>query len=212
MTDLDHTATDPKAPNLLIHAQADLPSGQYRIRIPAGTRRWAVSVNTYKAPEEAHAWLRMDQAPVRAEAPLQDTRRTLERLWRGEELHAFSPENSGALMISTPEATDPLVTDKERWLYLDLVFPAGKALSWYSRIELAESHVVSAPVPTPAAPNHLEGRTLDLAQRSGLVPALARLSGAANDADLVAKARDSGAWAALVEMVRLSEEGTLRAR
>ena len=212
MTDLDHTATDPNAQTLLIHAQANLVSGQYRIRIPAGTRRWAVSVNTYRAPEEAHAWLRMDQAPVRAGAPLQDTRRTLERLWQGEELHAFSPESSGALTISTPEATDTFVTDRERWLYLDLVFPAGKTLSWYSRIELAEGHVAPAPVPTPAAPSHLEGRTLDLAQRSGLVPALARLSGAANDAELVTKARDSGAWAALVEMVRLSEEGTLRAR
>ena len=212
MTDLDHTATDPKAPNLLIHAQANLSSGLYRIRIPAGTRRWAVSVNTYKAPEEAHAWLRMDQAPARAGAPLQDTRRTLEGLWHGEELHAFSPENSGALTISTPESTDPFVTEKERWLYLDLVFPAGKALSWYSRIELAEGRVVSAPVPTPAAPSHLEGRTLDLAQRSGLVPALARLSGAKSEVELVTKARDSGAWAALVEMVRLSEEGTRRAR
>lgn len=212
MTDLDHTATDPNSQTLLIHAQANLVSGQYRIRIPAGTRRWAVSVNTYRAPEEAHAWLRMDHAPERNGALLQDHRRTLERLCHGEELHAFSPENSGALTISTPESTDPFVTDRERWLYLDLVFPAGKALSWYSRIELAEGHVVSAPVPTPAAPSHLEGRTLDLARRSGLVPALARLSGAANDADLVAKARDSGAWAALVEMVRLSEEGTLRAR
>ena len=55
--------------------------------------------------------------------------------------------------------------DRERWLYLDLVFPAGKTLSWYSRIELAEGHVVSAPVPTAAAPSHLEGRTLDLARR-----------------------------------------------
>ncbi len=60
MTDLDHTATDPNAQTLLIHAQANLVSGLYRIRIPAGTRRWAVSVNTYRAPEEAHAWLRMD--------------------------------------------------------------------------------------------------------------------------------------------------------
>ncbi len=115
------------------------------------------------------------------------------------------------MTISTPESTDPFVTDRERWLYLDLVFPAGKTLSWYSLIELAEGRVapVSAPLPVPSP---LEGRTLDLARRSGLVPALARLSGAANDADLVTKARDSGAWAALVEMVRLSGEGTLRAR
>ena len=211
MTDLDHTATDPNAQTLLIHAKADLPSGQYRIRVPAGTRRWAVSVNTYRAPEEAHAWLRMDQAPERNGALLQDHRRTLERLWHGEELHAFSPENSGALTISTPESIDPFVTDRERWLYLDLVFPAGKTLSWYSRIELAEGRVAPVPAPSPA-PSPLEGRTLDLAQRSGLVPALARLSGATSDVDLVTKARDSGAWAALVEMVRLSEEGTLRAR
>jgi len=211
MTDIDHTATDPNAQTLLIHAQANLVSGQYRIRIPAGTRRWAVSVNTYRAPEEAHAWLRMDHAPERNGALLQDHRRTLERLCHGEELHAFSPENSGALTISTPESTAPFVTDRERWLYLDLVFPAGKTLSWYSRIELAEGRVAPVPAPLPV-PNPWEGRTLDLAQRSGLVPALARLSRAKSDADLVTKARDSGAWAALVEMVRLSEEGTLRAR
>lgn len=211
MTDLDHTATDPNAQTLLIHAEANLVSGLYRIRIPAGTRRWAVSVNTYRAPEEAHAWLRMDQAPERSGSLLQDHRRTLERLCHGEELHAFSPENSGALTISTPESTDPFVTDRERWLYLDLVFPAGKTLSWYSRIELAEGRVAPVPAPLPV-PSPLEGRTLDLAQRSGLVPALARLSGAKSDVELVTKARDSGAWAALVEMVRLSEEGTLRAR
>lgn len=211
MTDLDHTSNSTASPTVLLHAQANLQSGLYRILIPARTRRWAVSVNTYRAPEEAHAWLRMDQAPVRSGAPLQDTRRTLERLCHGEELHASSPENSGALTISTPESTDPFVTDRERWLYLDLVFPAGKTLSWYSRIELANGHVAPAPTASPAGPSPLEGRTLDLAKRSGLVPALARLSGAANDADLVARARDSGAWAALVELVRLSE-GSAAAR
>lgn len=211
MTDLDHTSNSTASPTVLQHAQANLQSGLYRIRIPAGTHRWAVSVNTYRAPEEAHAWLRIDQAPVRSGAPLQDPRRTLERLWHGEELHASSPENSGALTISTPESTDPFVTDRERWLYLDLVFPAGKTLSWYSRIELADGHVAPAPAASPAEPSPLEGRTLDLAQRSGLVPALARLSGAANDAELVDKTRDSGAWAALVELVRLSEGSNQRA-
>ena len=89
----------------LRNAESDLPSGLYKIHIPAGTAAWRVGVQTYRVDEPATALLAMDAPPNAAQArPVgPDTRLTLQRLWEGATLLCESPGNSGTLSISQPE-------------------------------------------------------------------------------------------------------------
>ena len=59
--ELTHTRTG----NTLRHAQSDLPSGLYRILIPAGTHLWRSAADTFLADEPASALLSFDSPPGR---------------------------------------------------------------------------------------------------------------------------------------------------
>jgi len=111
-------------------------------------------------------------------------------------------------MLSQPESTSPFRADRERWLYLQLTFPAGRALGWQSQIDL---HADAAPAPVPPqVPDPslaLAGRTLDYAHRAGLVGALRATAGARNDDELVAwMQRQGDLWFSLCRMVGLAEQ------
>lgn len=197
--ELHHTLTG----DTLRYAGNNTPSGLYKLLIPAGTSAWRVGVQTYRVDEVAIAVMRMDAPPVAAHsAPLDDTRRTLQRLWSGETLRAESPGNSGTLMISQPETGDPWRADRDRWLYIDVQFPAGRTLAWQSQVVLSEA-------PAPAIDPALLERTRQYVNASGYTDAVRAFGGfgPGQDGALVAKATACGLVKALTEMVRLAEGG-----
>lgn len=202
--ELPHTRTG----DTLRHAQSGLPSGLYRILIPAGTHLWRTGVQTYLSDEPASALLSFDAPPTGPGEPCgPDTRNTLQRLWAGATLSFCSPERSGTLMISQPESTSVFRADRDRWLYLQLTFPTGKALGWQSQIDL---HADAAPAPAPLPDPSLElaQRTLAHAHRAGLVVALMKTSGAQSDDALVDwMQRQGDLWFSLCRMVGLAEQG-----
>lgn len=203
---LTHTRTG----DTLRHAQSGLPSGLYQILIPAGTHLWRTGVQTYLSDEPASALASFDAPPTGPAEPCgPDTRNTLARLWAGATLSFESPARSGTLMISQPESTSVFRADRDRWLYLQLNFPSGKALGWQSQIDLhADAEPVPAPATQPEPSLALAGRTLDYAHRAGLVGALRATAGVRSDDELVAwMQRQGDLWFSLCRLVGLAEQG-----
>ena len=201
MTDLHHT----RSGDTLRHSVHDLPSGLYRILIPAGARLWRVSVQTYLYDAPARALLAFDAPPVAPGTPAgPDTRDTLARLWAGATLAFEAPARSGGLSISQPESTSTFKADRDRWLYLSLDFPAGRVLSWQSQIEL-HADSAPAPAPLPTVSPDLAQRTLALAQKAGLVDVLRRMAGAQTDDELVDwVGRQPDLWHSLCRLVDIA--------
>ena len=189
----------------LRHAQSGLPSGLYRILIPAGTHLWRTGVQTYLSGEPASALLSFDAPPAAPGEPCgPDTRNTMARLWDGATLSFYSPPGSGTLMLSQPESTSDFRADRDRWLYLQLNFPAGKALGWQSQIDL---HADAAPAPLPTPSLDLAQRTLSYAHKAGLVTALMHTSKARSDDELIDWMLAQGdLWFSLCRMVGLVED------
>ena len=203
--ELTHTRTG----NTLRYKQADLPSGLYRILIPAGTLLWQVGINTYLSDEPASAYACFDKPPAEPyEDAGVDTRTVLERMWRGATLSFYGLPGAGALTMSQPERPSTFRADRDRWLYVQFNFPAGRALAVNSIIEL---HADAAPAPAPAQPEpslELAQRTLDYAHRAGLVKALMLTAGARNDDELINwMLRQGDLWFSLCRMVGLAEQG-----
>ena len=197
--ELTHTRTG----DTLRYKQADLPSGLYRILIPAGTHLWATGINTYLSDEPASAHACFDKPPAEPfEDAGVDTRNVLERMWRGATLSFYGLPGAGALTMSQPERTSTFRADRDRWLYVRFNFPAGRALAVNSIIDL---HADAAPA--PAVDPALYARTQELVTKVGLVQSMYRLSGCASNADFEKKAIESGVWPGLIEMVRLAGGG-----
>lgn len=202
-TELHHT----RSGDTLRHAQSGLPSGLYRVMIPAGTHLWRTGVQTYLSDDPASAIASFDAPPAAPGEPCgPDTRDTLARLWAGATLAFESPARSGTLMLSQPESTSDFRADRDRWLYLQLNFPAGKALGWQSQIDL---YADAAPAPAQPEPSlELAQRTLALAHKAGLVVALMKTSGAQSDDALVDWVQRQGdLWFSLCRLVGLAEGG-----
>lgn len=199
--ELQHT----RSGDTLRHAQSGLPSGLYRVMIPAGTHLWRTGVQTYLSDEPASAIASFDAPPTAPGEPCgPDTRDTLARLWAGATLAFESPARSGTMMLSQPESTSDFRADRDRWLYLQLNFPAGKALGWQSQIDL---HADAAPAPLPTPSLDLAQRTLSYAHKAGLVTALMHTSKARSDDELIDWMLAQGdLWFSLCRMVGLVED------
>ena len=193
-------------------AESDLPSGAYKIRIPAGTAAWRVGVQTYRVDEPATALLAMDAPPdaALAEPVGTDTRQTLQRLWIGATLLCESPANSGTLSISQPEMGGAWRADRERWLYLQLTFPGGRTLGWQSQVVVDATY--AQPPAAPALPEPdlaLAQRTLAYAHQAGLVAALMKTSGARDDEQLIDWMTAQGdLWFSICRLAGAAEKGT----
>ncbi len=204
--ELTHTRTG----NTLRNAQSGLPSGLYRILIPAGTQLWRVGVQTGDLPVPCSVVMGLDAPPDSSRAvPVgHDYRDVLQRLWAGETLRSESPANSGTLSVSQAQPGTNWRADRERWLYLLLDFGPYRCLGWQSQIDL---HADAAPAPAPTQPEpslELAQRTLALAHKAGLVVALMKTSGAQSDDALVDwMQRQGDLWFSLCRMVGLAEGG-----
>lgn len=211
--------THTRVGNTLSFARQRIPSGLYKLLVPAGTRLWGLSMPTGDLPVPCSAVMSLDAPPDMSRAvPVgHDYRDVLQRLWSGETLRSETPAHSGGLTISQPEAGVAWRADRDRWLYLLLDFGPYLCLSLWSRIELhadaapAPSPLPApapapAPVPPPVPSATLERRTLDYAIQSGLAAALMKTAGVHTDAELIAWARSQGElWPALCRMAALAE-------
>jgi len=203
--ELIHTRTG----DTLRNAQSGLPSGLYRILIPAGAQLWRVGVQTGDLPVPCSVVMSMDAPPdaARAEPVGHDYRQVLPRLWAGNTLRSDSPANAGTLSVSQSEPGTTWRADRDRWLYLQLDFGSYLCLGWQSQIDL---HADAAPAPSPQPEPSLElaQRTLALAHKAGLVVALMKTSGAQSDDALVDwMLRQGDLWFSLCRMVGLAEQG-----
>lgn len=206
MQDLHHVLTG----TTLYHTAHDMPSGLYRMLVPAGTRLWRVSVQTYLYPAPARALLAFDAPPVAPGTPNgSDTLHTLSRLWAGETISFDAPANSGGMSISQPSNDDTFRADRDRWLYLQLDFPGGLVNSWQSWLEL-HADQVPTPAPQPTPSPELAQRALAYAQHSGLVEALRRTAGAQTDNELIDWVnRQPDLWFSICRMVELASKEAL---
>lgn len=202
--ELTHTRTG----DTLRNAQSGLPSGLYRILIPAGAQLWRVGVQTGDLPVPCSVVMSMDAPPdtARASEVGHDYRKVLPRLWAGETLRSESPANAGTLSVSQSEPGTTWRADRERWLYLLLDFGPYRCLGWQSQIDL---HADAAPAPAPAQPEpslELAQRTLAYAHKAGLVVALMKTSGAQSDDALVDwMVRQGDLWFSLCRLAGLAE-------
>lgn len=183
-----------------------MPSGIYRMLVPAGTRVWRVSVQTYLHPAPARALLSFDAPPVAPGTPNgSDTLHTLSRLWSGETIAFEAPGGSGGLTISQPSNDDTFRADRDRWLYLLLDFPGGLTNTWNSQMEL-HADQVPAPQPLPTPSLEAAQRTLAYAQQSGLVDALRHMVGAQTDDELIDWVnRQDDLWFSICRMAEIAE-------
>lgn len=182
--ELKHNTTG----NLKSFAQANLKSGLYKILLPKGTTAWDISIQTYLVDQGCTAFLKIDSEPINyTSTTIDDTRKTLSGLVSGLTLGAYSPPNSGTIMISNTERPSKVKLDRDRWLFIYFDFPAGKALNVQSRIEVD----AAAPVA-----DEKEVIILKLMQESGLVTGLLNLTGF-TEAQLVERAISSGTWVAI---------------
>ena len=180
-----------KHENTLRWKIADMKSGTYKFLLPAGTLAWDISIQTYKYNEPCVAVLALDKDPgTQPSAEISDTRKTLYDLSKGLVLSAFSPEDSGTLMISNTERPSKVKLDQDRWLYINFNFPAGKALNVQSIVEIDAAAAQEPKTPTK------DEKIISLMQESGLVAGLLNLTGL-TEAQLVSKALSSGTWLAI---------------
>lgn len=188
--------------NILRHVEPGLVSGLYKILVPKDTHVWRTGITTYLYDEPASAILSFDVPPIGSGTPCgPDTREVLNRLWAGAILSFDSPARSGSLMLSQPENTSPFRAEQDRWLYLQLNFPAGKALNWTSQIDLYPN---AAPSTDPSL--ELAQRTLAYAHEAKLVAALMQTAKATTDEQLIDWMLDQGdLWFAICRLVGIAE-------
>ena len=192
--ELKHTVSG----NLKSFAQANLKSGLYKILLPKGTTAWDISIQTYLVDQGCSAFLKLDSEPINyTSTTIDDTRKTLSGLVSGLTLGAYSPPNSGTIMISNTERPSKVKLDRDRWLFIYFDFPAGKALNVQSRIEV---DAAAAPVA-----DEKEVIILKLMQESGLVAGLLNLTGF-TEAQLVERAISSGTWVAINKFYDLTRK------
>lgn len=186
-----------------------VPSGLYKVRIPAGARSWHLVTQTGSLPVPCSVVMSMDAPPdaARAIEVGPDYRNVLQRLWAGQTLRSDTPEQSGVLSVSQPEMGGAWRADRERWVYLQFDFGPYLCRSMQSQIDL---HADAAPAPSPQPEPSLElaQRTLAYAHKAGLVVAFMKTSGAQSDDALVDwMLRQGDLWFSLCRMVGLAEQG-----
>lgn len=192
------------------------PSGHYKLRIPKGATLWTAVFQNFRYPETASILMSMDSPPVAASAVDMgiSTVDALQRLWTGETLRNWSPENSGTLSVSQPgNVPGAWRADRDRWVFMDIVFPSGFAQNWQSHIAVDLAYApepAPAPAPTPPQPDlALAQRTLAYAHAAGLVAALMKTSGAQSDDELIDWVLLQGdLWFSICRLAGLAEKGT----
>ena len=199
---------------------------QWRIWIPPGTKCLQATLYTYASPPESKILMRMHQPPVGTvnnvtaeNAAAVDLKDVFTPLLQGAEVPCYTPAGAGAVKLSDGRMDSPVVTATGAWLYINALQTPGaqifqldarltvdKAMyqNWY---ESATWDANGNPlpgvrepiqVPTPVNEQYVLGRLQEL----DMIARLAALCKAGDDAELVAAAKVSGLWAALLKFTK----------
>lgn len=200
---------------------------KWRVWIPPGTRSLQSTLFVYASPPESKVLLRMHQPPTGwldavtpENAAAVDLTNVLETLLAGAEVPFWAPPViAGNIKLSDGRIDSPVITNTGGWLYIHaLQVPGNKIfelvaritvdkaqyLDWYSRA-IWDDYGNPVPgvqepiqVPTPVNEQYVLGRLQEL----DMIARLAALCKAGDDAELVAAAKVSGLWAALLKFTK----------
>lgn len=179
----------------------ELKNGSYKILIPKGTRSWNTGITTYKYPEEAYAIMRMDAPPDGIGQPMgNDSGKLLEDLWSGKTLRSYSPPDAQTLVLGKNGSSN-FVAERDRWLYINIGFPAGRSMSFDSILEVDPS----ATETQKPKEETLEDRAARLTVESGLYESLLAFGNCKDADDLIAKAVKYNVWPSIINLVSGAE-------
>lgn len=194
-------------------ASSTITSGKYKLRIPKNTTSWRTGIVTWLTDEESSALMALDGPPNAANAidMSVDTRLVLQRLWEGATVKTVGIPRCQSLGMSQAELGGVWRSDRERWLYIDVVFTNGVVYNWSNQIVVDMIH---AEVPTEVPPvsqlTPLEERARLYLLDSGYVQALKTFGGYGDgeqqDIALVVKSRKCGLIDALLRAIDMAEK------
>lgn len=180
----------------ILFYKGDLPYDAF-IRLPVGTIGWAVSYQSYKAPETARMILSLDKPSLTGVPAGSDARTVLKRLLADEAIECTAPPDSGGMSISYYQQDMPARFDRERILYLNSIcIPGNTILSFQSTI-----YTDSLAAPQPSAE---QVELVKLVTESGLANALRSLFPGQSDEAIVKQCDAAGYTAALKRFMALA--------
>ena len=194
---------------------------QWRIWIPPGTKCLQATLYTYASPPESKILMRMHQPPVGTvnnvtaeNAAAVDLKDVFTPLLQGAEVPCYTPSGAGAVKLSDGRMDSPVVTATGAWLYINaLQTPGAQIFQLDARLTVDKAqymdwyeHAVwddyGNPVQGEQAPAITEQYLLGRLQELDMIARLAALCKAGDDAELIAAAKASGLWAALLRFAK----------
>jgi len=199
---------------------------QWRIWIPPGAKCLQATLYTYASPPESKILMRIRKPPVGTvnnvtaeNAAAVDLTNVFTPLLQGIEVPCYTPAGAGAVKLSDGRMDSPVVTATGAWLYINALQTPGAQIfqldarltvdktmyqDWYETATWDDQGNplpgVRGPAPTPAPIN--EQYVLGRLQELDMIARLAALCKAGDDAELIAAAKSSGLWAALLRFAK----------
>lgn len=201
------------------------PKRKWRVWLPPGTCALQATLLTFvdmqtDAPG-AKVLVRLGEPPVGGLASVTpengaavDLANVLAALVAGAEVPCYSPASAGAVKLSDGRIDSPPVTTTGRWLYINaLQVPGDEIFEIVARVTVDEASYLAwygsavwDDYGNPAQGEQTQAITeqylLGRLQELDMIARLAALCKAGDDAELIAAAKSSGLWAALLRFAK----------
>ena len=201
------------------------PKRKWRVWLPPGTCALQATLFTFvdmgaNAPG-AKVLVRLGEPPAGGLASVTpengaavDLANVLAALVAGAEVPCYSPASAGAVKLSEGRIDSPPVTTTGQWLYINaLQVPGNEIFEIVVRVTVDEAAYLAwydsavwddygNPVQGAQAPAITEQYVLGRLQELDMIARLAALCKAGDDAELIAAAKSSGLWAALLRFTK----------
>lgn len=195
---------------------------KWRVWLPPGTCALQATMFTFANPEpNAKVLLRMGEPPVGGPDSVTpengaavDMANVLAALDQGAEVPCYAPGGVGSVKLSEGRVDSPPVTTVGQWLYINaLEVPGHEIFEIVVRVTVDEAAYLAwyasaiwdaygNPLPGAQAPVITEQYVLGRLQELDMIARLAALCKAGDDAELIAAAKESGLWAALLKFTK----------
>lgn len=195
---------------------------KWRAWVPPGTCSLQATLFTFSNKEpNAKVLLRMGEPPVGGPDSVTpengaavDMANVLAALGQGAEVPCYAPGGVGSVKLSEGRVDSPPVTTVGQWLYINaLEVPGHEIFEIVVRVTVDEAAYLAwyasaiwdaygNPLPGAQAPAITEQYVLGRLQELDMIARLAALCKAGDDAELIAAAKSSGLWAALLRFAK----------
>ena len=201
------------------------PKHKWRVWLPPGTCALQATLFTF-VDMDAHSpgakvLVRLGEPPAGGLASVTpenaaavDLTNVLAALVAGAEVPCYSPASAGSVKLSEGRIDSPPVTTTGQWLYINaLQVPGNEIFEIVARVTVDEAAYLAwhgsavwdeydNPVQGEQAPAITEQYVLGRLQELNMIARLAALCKAGDDAELIAAAKSSGLWAALLRFAK----------